>query len=489
MLEIWHLSMAYLGAHLITTCVAGGVGLGLLVWLIIALREHPTGFWFIFWGELAERASFYGMRTILALYLAHVLLFKESSGASIMSFFIASCYVAPLLGGMIADRFLGRYKTILYFSGPYILGHIIIGGWQNRTALFIALGLLALGSGTIKPNTSTLMGAMYEKEKKDYLLTKAFSYFYAAINVGSMLTTFALPKVRDTIVKMDTAKGLTEMDAFHHAYGVAFMIPAVAMGLSFFFFAIGKRFYPKENVRDRPPKTDEQRAAERRTLKRVAGIFALVAVFWFVYDESASTWIYFARDHMNLVLFQHLFGMGKMTVSPDQIQGLNPFLIVLLTPFFNWLWDFVKKRRGTELPDTRKMLVGFFIVVGCMATMAVAGFLAEGAKISVWWIVVATVIITLSELCVSVVGLELAYKVAEPGTKSFVTACFLVTVFLGDFVGGFFNKALWGTVSPGSFFGIQTLIILGAALSFVAVARKFEREHGPAASPEPAVAE
>ena len=118
---------------------------------IARLKEHPTGFWFVFWGELAERASFYGMRTILALYLTEVLAFDQSGGAAVMQFFIAACYVAPLLGGWLADRYLGRYKTILYFSGPYMLGHIILGGIETRTAMFIALGLLALGSGPSSP--------------------------------------------------------------------------------------------------------------------------------------------------------------------------------------------------------------------------------------------------------------------------------------------------------------------------------------------------
>src|ERR1700694_1857144 len=88
------------------------------------LKEHPTGFWFIFWGELAERASFYGMRAILALYLTTVLGYSEGDGGAIGHGFIAACYLTPFLGGFLADRVLGRYKTILYFSGPYILGHI-----------------------------------------------------------------------------------------------------------------------------------------------------------------------------------------------------------------------------------------------------------------------------------------------------------------------------------------------------------------------------
>ena len=207
------------------------------------------------------------------------------------------------------------------------------------------------------------------------------------------------------------------------------MVPAALMVGAFAFFAMGKKHYPVENVRNLPPKTAEQKASERATLTRISGMFALIAVFWFVYDQSASTWIYFAKDHMDLRL-----GFGIST-TPDQIQGLNPLLIVILTPIFNALWELLKQRRGgVEVPDTRKMLIGFFIVVACMAIMAAVGFAAGDGKVTVWWLCLATLVITLSELCISVVGLEFAFKVAAPGTKSVVTAAFLFTVFVGDFV-------------------------------------------------------
>jgi POT family proton-dependent oligopeptide transporter len=454
------------------------------------LKEHPRGFWFIFWGELAERASFYGMRTVLALYMINVLAFSEQNAATIMPGFVASCYIAPLLGGWLADRVLGRYKTILYFSGPYILGHIILGGMENRTGLFIALVLLALGSGSIKPNTSTLMGAMYEEQKKSALLTEAFSYFYAAINIGSAIATLALPWVRDTIAERDKLALGTEK-ALEKGYAVALMIPAVLMVLAFGFFAIGKKHYPVEHVRNLPPKTAEQKGAERATLARIAGVFATIVVFWFVYDESASTWIYFANNHMigtvaegskivNLELWK------GVTVTADQIQGLNPILIVVLTPMFNALWEILKTRRGgVEVPDTRKMLFGFFIVIACMALMAICGYIAVGdTKVSVWWMCIATFVITMAELCVSVVGLEFAFKQAAPGTKSTVTAAFLFTVFAGDFVQGIFNNVLWDKISAGHFFAIQTAICVAAAVAFVGIARRFER----GATADPALA-
>ena len=362
---------------------------------IARLKEHPKGFWFVFWGELAERASFYGMRTILALYLIQVLGFHQSSGAAVMQFFIAAAYVAPLLGGWIADRWLGRYKTILYFSGPYILGHIILGGIQSRWAMYTALVLLALGSGSIKPNTSTLMGKIYEKHKKELLLTEAFSYFYAAINIGAAITSLGLPKVRE-----------------YFGYPTALMIPAVLMAVAFVVFAVGKRHYPEDKPEPHRVVDPTTRAARRETLRRIAPIFALIAVFWFVYNQSASTWIYLAMSHLDRQLFAFLGGvdvkqlaglphwlvlvltpvwhllhyLSGVKITADQIQGLNPVFILLLTPMFNALWEGWKKRRdGVPVADTTKMLIGFGIVLVCMGSMAVVGFLTEVGQPTVWW--------------------------------------------------------------------------------------------------------
>src|ERR1043166_9067700 len=120
-------------------------------------RSHPRGFWFFFWGEFAERCSYYGMRAILAKYMADQLGLGQDNAGTYMSFFIAACYFLPLAGGYVADRFFGKYWTIVGFSIPYILGHVILGV-ESFPFLIAALCLLAMGSGVIKPNISTLMG-------------------------------------------------------------------------------------------------------------------------------------------------------------------------------------------------------------------------------------------------------------------------------------------------------------------------------------------
>src|SRR5688500_11748180 len=120
------------------------------------LRRHPVGFWFIFWGELAERCAFYGIRALLFVYLTAVLGFPDAYATQVSATFKAGCYLSPLLGGFLADRFLGKYWVIVGFSVPYVFGMLLMGV-GTEYAIYGGLALLALGSGAIKPNISTLM--------------------------------------------------------------------------------------------------------------------------------------------------------------------------------------------------------------------------------------------------------------------------------------------------------------------------------------------
>ena len=414
------------------------------------LAAHPRGFWYVFWGELAERASFHGMRTVLALYLLDVLRFEPAGAASLITLFLAAAYATPILGGVIADRWLGRFGTIAGFALPYLAGHLVLAAVPTRAGLGIALVLLALGAGAIKPNTSTLMGMIYEAEKKTALLGRGFSYFYAAINVGSALTSLGLPLVRQAC-----------------GYATALAVPAGLMAVSFALFVAGRRHYPAEPPRRAPTATE--RAAARASIRRLAPLFGLIAVFWFVYDQTASTWVFFARDFADLGLG------GSLSITPDQIQGTNPMFVLVLTPVFNQLWGWLRTRRGRAVPDTQKMRYGFWIVVAVTLGMAVAGASAAFGKVSAWWLLLATFVITLAELCISVVGLELSYRRALPGTKSAVTGAFLATTFVGDAFGGMFAQ-LYGRISPGAYFLLQAAIAGAAALVFGRVSSRHELE-------------
>lgn len=485
--------------------------------LLAALKRHPAGFWFIFWGEFAERCSYYGMRAILATYMADRLGLGRDNAITLMSFFIAACYLLPLVGGYVADNYLGKYRTIVYFSLPYILGHVVLG-IENTTCLFIALALLAMGAGVIKPNISTLMGLTYDQQRpgQELLRSQAFSMFYMSINIGAAISQFSIPVIRD-----------------QYGYFIAFLFPAVLMAAAFILFALGKPFYAVEVI-ERKKKTAEDYALMGRVVRQVSGVFLLVVFFWAIFDQSASTWIFFGQVYQEDFTLPLL---GRMT--PERIQFFNPVFIVVFLPFVTYLWT-VLHRRGIDVKATTKMIIGFFLTAVCMGIMALSAFragplqsayvplqevysehdakqriskaipeafdvasmvaapslsgsvpsvlVAGGApvagrtvyvrpedRVSLWWQALAYLVLTIAEILISVTGLEMAFVVAPNSMKGFVTSLWLLTVFLANLalnapLGQFYPK-----MHPGVYFLMLAGMMLAVIAVFVVVGRRFNR--------------
>ena len=338
---------------------------------------HPMGFWFFFWGEFAERCSYYGMRAILALYMTERLGVDKGDAGTFMSLFIAACYFFPLIGGWIADNFLGKYWTIVLFSVPYVAAQFLVGT-ENKYLVFGALVLLAMGSGVIKPNISTLMGLTYDQQRpgQDQLRTSAFSWFYMSINIGAVLSQTAMPILRTK-----------------YGYQVAFLFPAGLMALALMIFAAGKRFYARESITRKvvgdpssaPTEgrtvtglpvytkyvTPEEKAADTKlklqTLGKIGALFLTVMFFWAIFDQSASTWIFFANTYMDCTLF------GTPT-PPDSIQAFNPLFIVLLVPVSVALF------KAFPMKATSKIALGYVLTGLSMVIMSLAGFMAGTAE-------------------------------------------------------------------------------------------------------------
>jgi dipeptide/tripeptide permease len=362
------------------------------------------------------------MRAILAKYMTEVLGVAEGDAGSFMSLFIAACYFFPLVGGYIADNFLGKYWTIVGFSLPYVVAQFMVGT-DNRYVVFGSLVLLAMGSGVIKPNISTLMGLTYDQQRpgQDQLRTSAFSWFYMAINIGAGLSQFTMPWLRN-----------------HYGYQTAFLFPAGLMALALLIFALGKPFYATERIVRKvvgpdpsaPPTegktvtgipilyrtvTPAEKAADRalklETLGRIGLLFLTVMFFWAIFDQASSTWIFFADTYMECTLFGEradgttvglsgtateavtgavakavsavtgLFGMAPYSgtksfgLSADAIQGFNALFIVLLVPVSVWLFKTLE-RKGLGVKATQKMALGFILTGLSMVIMSLAGFLA-----------------------------------------------------------------------------------------------------------------
>jgi POT family proton-dependent oligopeptide transporter len=480
---------------------------------------HPPAIWFFFWGEFAERASYYGMRAILFLYLTQVLGKSDTEAGPMYSWFKQACYFLPLLGGYIADRWLGRYWTIVGFSVPYVIGQFLIGV-PDPTYVIIALALLAGGSGVIKPNISTLMGQTYDQKRpgQDQLRTAAFNWFYLSINIGALLSMFSLPMIRDHYIlthldpsvaaqaeeaaqKGEAIAKFATPEVLQTAYRVAFAFPAGLMVLALVIFALGKPTYALERP-EHHVLTPEERRLQWQTLTRLFGIFALVVLFWFGYEHNDTLWVAFNRDYVNLKV-----PVIGATVSPDQLQFLNALFVIILIPVFN----FVFGRLDPEMKiftRMRKVLAGFLLTAAAIGIMSLAGFLVQGhteqvleggktvelstVKVSVFWPAMAYIVLTFGEVLLYGTMLELSYAAAPKSMKGFITACFLLTNTLGNLLntrwmplyGGSLTDDLAkrGSLMPGQFFGITALVVLAAGVAFIFIGKKFERGQAEAAA-------
>jgi POT family proton-dependent oligopeptide transporter len=522
---------------------------------------HPKAIYFFFWGELAERSSYYGMRAILMLYMTTALHYAVADASPIYAAFKMACYFLPLVGGFVADRWIGRYWTIVGFSVPYVLGHFILGfsdpyilgkylkeippeklTFYAHIAMFVALALLAGGSGVIKPNISSLLGQTYDQKRpgKERLRSAAFLWFYLSINVGALVSQFALPEVRqqyilaqletksvdpateqkaDALLEQDKVKEALELlpremvarkliekgdedSAFEllppeilgRAYQIAFMFPTILMAFSLVAFAVGKRTYAVE-VREHRTLTPEERQQRFQTLVRLFGIFGLVILFWFGYEHNDSLWVAFTKDYVNLKI-----PFISKPIAADQLQFLNDLFVIILVPTFNVTFKYLDPdiRIFTQV---RKVLAGFILTAAAIAIMSAAGYQVQGhiehrivdgkgidvcvQKVSYLWPAMAYIVLTFGEVLLYGTMLDLSYSAAPKNMKGFVTACFLVTNTLANFLNIFWTPLYGGSLkddpskrgplSPGMFFALTAAATFAAAVGFIFVGRAFEK--------------
>lgn len=469
---------------------------------------HPTGFWFIFFGELAERCSFYGMKALLTFYLIHVFFYAKAQATEVVHLYVAGCYATGLIGGWVADRFLGKYWTIVLFAVPYIAGQFMVG-LSDRTLMYASLVILAFGSGIIKPNISTLMGMTYDQQRpgQELLRSRAFGYFYMAINIGSFLSQIICPWLRDIFGNVDPKTNApADLASAKAGYMAGFMFPAVLMIVALILFASGKKYYAKEDVKANRAADAASPVSKWDVVGRLAGLFTLVLFFWVIFDQHATTWLYFANDYLDIEFKTPfpILGRTDWRIPPESIQAANPFLIVVFVPVVSWLVERLAAK-GYRVRPTDKMTVGFLLTAGACGIHVAAGYLATNpdgtiARVSVLWQVFAYLLLTIAEVLISVTGLELAFTAAPRSLKSFVTAMWLVPVFLGNVLASQLAKTYPNTVGPGEtpttpafelfgheffhlpqfgtaqgYFLFWAITLLVVTAAFVVVARRFNR--------------
>jgi POT family proton-dependent oligopeptide transporter len=348
-----------------------------------------------------------------------------------MHLFVASAYLFPVVGGIIADAFLGKYLTILLLSIVYCFGHLCLAFMdmpepflaatlEPRGWLLAGLALVAIGSGGIKPCVSAHVGDQFGQSNR-HLLERVFGWFYFAINFGSFFSTLLTPWLLE-----------------HHGAGWAFGVPGILMALATLVFWLGRNRFV--HVPPRGPRyfTETFGSEGLAAIGKLAPLFLLVAVFWSLYDQTGGAWVQQA-ERMN----RRFLGIEWLE---SQIQAINPLLVLLFIPLFGMV-IYPAVGRVVAFTPLRRILVGFVLAIAAFAISATAQGLidAEAARAaeaglgpdaarwpSVIWQIAAYVVITAAEILVSITCLEFAYTQAPPQMKSLVMSLYLLSVSLGN---------------------------------------------------------
>ena len=379
----------------------------------------PPGIPYIIGNEAAERFSFYGMRTILVVFMVKYLYLMDGTGGQPLSGnqaveyyhqFASWVYFTPLFGAILADVFLGKYRTILWLSMVYCLGHAALacmGNYGNSPMwLFSGLLLICIGSGGIKPCVSAHVGDQFGK-RNHHLITRIYNWFYFSINFGSFFSTLMTP-------------WLLERWGPHWAFGV----PGVLMAIATFMFWLGRNRF----VHIPPSGSGFFKEAISRdgiiALCKLIPLFAFIAVFWSLYDQTGSSWVLQA-EQMDLRFL-------GITWLESQIQAVNPILILIYIPLFTFV-IYPWLNRVFPLTPLRKIGLGLILMIASFGlTTLIQTWIDAGQRPSVGWQIAAYFIITASEIMVAIVGLEFAYTQAPKAMKSWVMSLFWLSVWGGN---------------------------------------------------------
>ncbi|WP_457675686.1 POT family MFS transporter [Thiolapillus sp.] len=419
-------------------------------------KGMPAGIPYIIGNEAAERFSFYGMRTILVVFMTQYLMgaggelapMSDEDAKGWYHLFVSAVYFTPLLGAILADVWWGKYKTILILSLVYCGGHLALALDDTRLGLAIGLGLIALGAGGIKPCVSAHVGDQFGQGNRD-LISRTFGWFYMAINVGAFASTLLTP----WLLK-------------HYGPHWAFGVPGVLMALATFMFWAGRNKFVHVPPSGKGFLREAFSSESLRIFGRLALIYVFIAVFWALYDQTGSSWVLQARQmDRNILGFELL---------PSQIQAVNPLLIIVLIPLFSYV-IYPALGKVIRLTPMRKVAMGFALAAAAFAISSLAQERIDaGGTPGVSWQLLAYLVLTCGEVMVSITALEYSYTQAPRAMKSFIMALFMLSVSLGNIftsLVNFFIQNEDGTVmlEGAEYYWFFTILMAVTAVIFAAV--------------------
>jgi len=435
------------------------------------LFGHPKGLTFLFSTEMWERFSYYGMRSLLVLYMLKFLLlpghaeeivgFAALRGAlewvfgpldpqplasQIYGLYTGFVYLTPIFGGLLADRILGQRRTVVIGAVLMALGHFMMA---FPTLFLFALSALILGNGAFKPNISTQVGGLYAPQ--DSRRDRAYSIFYVGINVGA----FFSPLVCGT---------LGEEVGWSYGFGAA----GIGMVIALATYLAGLRLLPPDvhaATRRAPRAQRRLTAAERRAIVAIVLLCLPICLFWAGYEQQGNTIVLWADDYTDRSIN---LGFWRGAIPTTWFQALNPCMIFAFTPLVVAFWR-RQARRGQEPSTVAKIALGCLGLAAANLILAIAAWHAGLTGRASWlWLLAYFVVLTLGELYLSPIGLSLVTKVAPGQVLSMMMGVFLATSFIGNFLAGWLG-AFWNDMTkPGFFLMIAGIGVAAAAAVWIA---------------------
>ncbi|MHC4360453.1 MAG: POT family MFS transporter [Planctomycetota bacterium] len=429
----------------------------------IPSKKVPAGIPYILFNEAGERFSFYGTRCILVIFMTKYLMgpggvldvMSAEESKTYFHLFVSAVYFTPLLGALLSDIWLGKYRTILFFSLIYCLGFLALSLDSTRLGLGAGLVLIAIGSGIIKPCVSANVGDQFGKTN-EHLMGKIYGWFYFSINLGAFISTLLVPVLLEK-----------------YNPRVAFGTPAVFMLLATIAFWLGRDRFVHVPAAGLGFIKETFSGEGLRAIGKLCIIYVFIAMFWALFDQMDSAWVLQA-EQMNRNW------LGRQWLSA-QIVAVNPLMIMILIPVFSFV-IYPAINRVFRLTPLRKISIGLFVAASVFVISAwIETKIIAGGKPSIGWLILAYLILTSAEVMVSITCLEFSYTQAPKKMKSFIMAVFFLSITLGNAFTAVVNIFIRNEdgsskLEGAAYFWFFAIMMLLTAVIFVPVAACYKEK-------------
>ena len=397
---------------------------------------QPRGLTILFLTQMWEMFSYYGMRTLLVYYMTRQLLFAQEKASFVYGTYTALAYFTPILGGAIADRWLGKRNAVLLGGSIMAVGHFVMA---FEPMFYLALAVIALGNGLFLPSLPSQINDLYRAD--DPRRGRAYNVYYVGLNLGG----FMAPLVCGT---------LGEIYGWHYGFGAA----GVGMFAGLLVYVLGRRYLPPPPARLSPPTGDAAalRAGVRRVWWLLLGVGIAATVFRGAYEQVGNTlplWLDASVAR----------GVGGFSIPMTWFQSLNPLLVIAMTPLLLMAWRH-RAASGRETSPARRMAIGALIVAAAYLLLAVLSAVGGDAPVSWLWLVAFFVVLTLGELYILPTGLGLFARLAPPRLGATTVASWFLATFSGSLLAGLVGMLFTRAGDAGFFLLLAALATSAAGL-------------------------